>query len=48
MAGLTLRTVSLTKTSQALSRNGVTNWEIDRSLIVPARLALNTTLEFVE
>jgi catechol 2,3-dioxygenase-like lactoylglutathione lyase family enzyme len=49
MAALTLRTVSLSKAKKLFAANGITNVdERNQALVVPARHALNVTLEFVE
>jgi len=48
MAGLTFRTVSLAKVAQALQAGKIEFVESPGRLVVPARLALNALLEFVE
>jgi hypothetical protein len=49
MAGLTFRTTSLDRAAGALRSNGVDGLVSDKQrLVVPARLAFNATLEFVE
>ncbi len=48
MAGLTFRTVSLAKVAQALQAGKIEFIESPGRLVVPARLALNALLEFVE
>ncbi|MCP3444138.1 hypothetical protein [Bradyrhizobium sp. CCGUVB14] len=48
MAGLTFRTVSLAKVAQALQTENIEFVRNPGRLVVPARLALNTLLEFVE
>jgi Glyoxalase-like domain len=48
MAGLTLRTVSLDKVSQTLQAGKIEFVRSPGRLVVPARLALNALLEFVE
>ena len=49
MAGLTFRTTSLRKTAEALRAGGIGNVvQVASRIIVPARHALNTVLEFVE
>jgi len=48
MAGLTFRTVSLPKLAQALQAAEIEFVQSPGRLVVPARLALNTLLEFVE
>jgi hypothetical protein len=48
MAGLTFRTVSLTKVTQALQAGRIEFVQSAGRVIVPARQALNAVLEFVE
>jgi hypothetical protein len=48
MAGLTFRTVSLAKVAQALQAGKIEFVQSPGRLVVPARLALNALLEFVE
>ncbi|WP_426413909.1 VOC family protein [Bradyrhizobium ganzhouense] len=48
MAGLTFRTVSLAKVAKALQAGEIEFVQSPGRLVVPARLALNTLLEFVE
>ncbi|WP_426615897.1 VOC family protein [Bradyrhizobium sp. McL0616] len=48
MAGLTFRTVSLAKVAQALEAGKIEFVQSPGRLVVPARLALNALLEFVE
>jgi hypothetical protein len=48
MAGLTFRTVSLAKVAQALQAGEIEFIQSPGRLVVPARLALNALLEFVE
>jgi catechol 2,3-dioxygenase-like lactoylglutathione lyase family enzyme len=48
MAGLTLRTLSLTKAEKALEAGKIPFIQKDGRLIVPAQEAMNATLEFVE
>jgi hypothetical protein len=48
MAGLTLRTVALNKVEQALRAGKIDFTREDSRIVVPARQAINTVLEFVE
>ena len=48
MAGLTLRATSLSKTAQALEAGKIPFVEKDGRIIVPAKEAMNTVLEFIE
>jgi hypothetical protein len=48
MAALTLRTTSLAKTAKALEAGEISFIEKDGRLIVPAKEAMNATLEFTE
>jgi hypothetical protein len=48
MAGLTFRTVSLSRAEKALTAGKIETIERDGRLIVPARQAMNAVLEFVE
>jgi hypothetical protein len=48
MAGLTFRTVSLAKVAQALQAGEIEFIQSPGRLVVPARLAMNALLEFVE
>jgi hypothetical protein len=48
MAALTLRTTSLAKAAKALEAGKIPFVEKDGRLIVPAKEAMNATLEFTE
>ncbi len=48
MAGLTLRTTSLAKAAAALTAGQIPFTQKDDRIVVPAREAMNATLEFVE
>jgi hypothetical protein len=49
MAGLTLRTLSLARAARTLRDNGIVEFaESGRHIVVPARFAVNTVLEFTE
>ena len=48
MAGLSLRTTSLARAAAALRQGGIAFAERDGRLVVPAREACNTLLEFIE